>query len=83
MKRVLIRLIRVYQKYLSPLKSTKCPYYPTCSTYAVEALEVHGAFNGSILAVWRLLRCNPFSRGGVDPVPRGKKINIRNRYDKK
>ena len=56
MKRLLIRLIRIYQKYLSPMKSTKCPYYPTCSAYAAEALEIHGAFTGSILAAWRLLR---------------------------
>jgi len=51
------------------MKSTKCPYIPTCSTYAVEAIEKHGAIKGSLLAIWRILRCNPFSSGGYDPVP--------------
>lgn len=69
MKKILIAGIRFYQKYISPMKSTKCPYFPTCSQYGLEAIEKHGAFKGSILAVWRILRCNPFSKGGVDPVP--------------
>ena len=59
----------MYQKYISPMKSTKCPYIPTCSQYGLEAVKKHGAFKGSILAIWRILRCNPFSKGGVDPVP--------------
>ena len=68
--KLLIGLIRFYQKYLSPLKRTgTCKYLPTCSEYAVQAITKHGAFKGSILAVWRVLRCNPFSQGGVDPVP--------------
>lgn len=69
MKKVLIAMIRVYQKYISPLKTTKCPYIPTCSQYGIEAIEKHGAFKGSLLAAWRILRCNPFSKGGFDPVP--------------
>jgi len=69
MKKILIAIIRFYQKYLSPLKSTKCPYIPTCSNYGLEAIEKHGAIKGSILAFWRILRCNPFSKGGYDPVP--------------
>lgn len=69
MKRVLIFLIKLYQKYVSPLKRTKCPYIPTCSQYGLEAIEKHGALKGSLLAVWRILRCNPFSSGGYDPVP--------------
>ncbi|MDD6326658.1 MAG: membrane protein insertion efficiency factor YidD [Lachnospiraceae bacterium] len=69
MKKVLINLIRFYQKYLSPMKSTKCPYTPSCSQYGLEAIQKYGAVKGSILAVWRILRCNPFSRGGYDPVP--------------
>ena len=69
MKKVLIAMIRVYQKYISPLKTTKCPYIPTCSQYGLEAIEKHGAFKGSLLAAWRILRCNPFSKGGFDPVP--------------
>ncbi len=51
------------------MKSTKCPYYPTCSNYAIEAIQKHGAFIGTALAIWRILRCNPFSHGGYDPVP--------------
>ncbi len=69
MKYVLIRGIRVYQKYLSPLKSVRCPYLPTCSCYGLEAIQKHGALKGSLLAIWRILRCNPFSKGGIDPVP--------------
>ena len=69
MKRVLLALIRFYQKRISPLFPPVCRYYPTCSKYAIEAIEVHGAFKGSLLAIWRILRCNPFSPGGVDLVP--------------
>lgn len=69
MKKILIFLIRCYQKYLSPLKSTMCPYFPTCSQYGLEAVQKYGAVKGSILAAWRILRCNPFSKGGYDPVP--------------
>ena len=69
MKAILIKEIRFYQKYISPLKSTKCPYFPSCSQYGLEAIEKYGAFKGSLLALWRILRCNPFSKGGVDPVP--------------
>ena len=69
MKRILITMIRFYQRYLSPLKSTKCPYYPSCSTYGLEAVKKYGVFKGGILALWRIIRCNPFSKGGYDPVP--------------
>ena len=69
MKKILIRLIRLYQRYISPVKMTRCPYFPTCSNYGIEAIEKHGAVKGSLLAAWRILRCNPFSRGGYDPVP--------------
>ena len=65
----MIKGIRIYQKYLSPLKHTKCPYYPTCSQYGLEAIEKCGAFKGGLMAIWRILRCNPFSKGGYDPVP--------------
>lgn len=68
-KKFLIGGIRYYQKYISPWKATKCPYFPTCSQYGLEAIEKHGAFKGSLLAIWRILRCNPFSKGGYDPVP--------------
>ena len=69
MKKILITIIRFYQRYLSPLKSTKCPYYPSCSSYGLEAIRKYEAFKGGILALWRILRCNPFSKGGYDPVP--------------
>lgn len=80
MKRILIFLIRLYQKYLSPLKRVHCPYYPTCSQYGLEAIEKHGAIKGSILAGWRILRCNPFSHGGIDPVP-DEFLNFRRKKD--
>ena len=69
MKKILIAIIRFYQKFLSPLKSTKCPHIPSCSQYGIEAVEKHGALKGLLLAAWRILRCNPFSKGGYDPVP--------------
>jgi len=69
MKKIFIAVIKIYQKYLSPLKSFKCPYYPTCSQYGLEAIEKYGAFKGGLLALWRIIRCNPFSKGGYDPVP--------------
>ena len=62
-------LIRFYQKYISPMKRTKCPYIPSCSQYGLEAIQKYGAFKGSLLAIWRILKCNPFSKGGYDPVP--------------
>ena len=69
MKQILIVLIKFYRKYLSPLKTTRCPYTPTCSEYGLEAIEKYGAFKGGLLALWRILRYNPFSHGGYDPVP--------------
>ena len=69
MKRFLIAGLRVYKKYVSPLLPPACRYEPTCSVYAMEALEVHGVMHGSWLAFRRLLRCHPFVRGGFDPVP--------------
>ena len=51
------------------MKHTKCPYYPCCSAYGLEAIEKYGAFRGGMLAAWRIVRCNPFSKGGYDPVP--------------
>ena len=69
MKTLFIFLIKLYQKYLSPLKSTKCPYIPSCSQYGLEAIEKYGAIKGGFMALWRIIRCNPFSKGGYDPVP--------------
>lgn len=69
MKKIFIWIILFYRKYLSPLKSTKCPYFPSCSQYGLEAVERYGALRGGLLCIWRILRCNPFSKGGYDPVP--------------
>ena len=73
MKRVLIALVRFYQRAISPYKGGSCcKYIPPCSNYAIEAFERFGAVKGFFLAAYRLLRCNPFSRGGYDPVPEKK-----------
>ncbi|MCR5580646.1 MAG: membrane protein insertion efficiency factor YidD [Pseudobutyrivibrio sp.] len=69
LKKLFIFLIKFYQKYISPMKRTKCPYCPTCSAYGLEAVQKYGAIKGGGLALWRIIRCNPFSRGGFDPVP--------------
>ena len=70
MKRILLSCIRFYQKHLSGLKGySSCKFYPTCSKYSIEAIEKYGAFKGGILALKRIIRCNPFSKGGYDPVP--------------
>ncbi len=70
----MIFLIRTYQTTLSPrFSGGACRYTPTCSQYAIEAIEVHGIFKGSLLAARRILRCNPFFKGGYDPVPPKKK----------
>ncbi|MBO5733424.1 MAG: membrane protein insertion efficiency factor YidD [Clostridia bacterium] len=68
MKKVLIKLIRFYQKKISPLKKPCCRFYPTCSAYALEAIEKKGVVRGGAKAIWRILRCNPFCKGGYDPV---------------
>jgi len=64
----LIALINLYRNHLSALKRPSCRFHPTCSAYAAEAIARHGAAKGSLLAVWRVLRCNPFGKGGFDPV---------------
>ena len=69
MKRILIAIVRGYKKYISPLLPPSCRFTPNCSEYAMEALQRHGAWKGSLLAIWRILRCNPFGKGGYDPVP--------------
>ena len=69
MKKVFLFLIRFYQKNISPLKGgASCKYIPTCSVYAYEAITKYGALKGGAMALWRILRCNPFSKGGYDPV---------------
>jgi hypothetical protein len=69
MRHCLILLIRTYQLLLSPLLGNHCRFYPSCSQYAVEAIERHGPWRGSLLAVRRILRCHPWHPGGIDPVP--------------
>ncbi len=69
MKRFLIGCIRWYQMYVSPRHGRCCRFEPTCSQYAIEAISKYGAWKGMLLAAWRILRCNPFSKGGYDPVP--------------
>lgn len=62
-------MIRLYQIGLSPFWGSQCRFYPTCSCYAMEAIDKHGAVKGFFLSVYRILRCNPWSKGGIDPVP--------------
>ena len=71
-RRLLIALVRFYQRALSPLKLPSCRFHPSCSSYFIEAVEVHGAMKGVGLGVWRILRCHPLCRGGYDPVPPAK-----------
>jgi uncharacterized protein len=68
-KYVLMGLIRLYQRIVSPWLGPVCRYYPSCSQYGYEAIKVHGAAKGTVLTAWRVLRCNPWSAGGVDLVP--------------
>jgi len=68
MKKLIIFVLRIYNKYLSRLIPPSCRYFPTCSIYAVEAIEKFGIFKGGFIAVLRILRCHPFSKGGYDPV---------------
>lgn len=68
-RRLLTGLITLYRSFISPMLGPRCKYHPTCSAYALQAIETHGAAKGTALGTWRLLRCNPFSKGGYDPVP--------------
>lgn len=79
MKRILLTLIDGYRRWISPLHPPCCRYIPTCSTYAKEAITRFGALRGGVLAAWRILRCNPFSRGGYDPVPEEFRLFSRHR----
>lgn len=69
MNRIMIACIRLYQRFLSPLLGQNCRFHPSCSQYAIDALRIHGAVKGAGLAMWRILRCQPFCQGGHDPVP--------------
>lgn len=68
MKGMVVRLVKGYKRYVSPIFPPSCKYSPTCSQYTVEAIEKYGVLKGGFLGAWRLLRCNPFSKGGFDPV---------------
>ncbi|GAX01049.1 hypothetical protein C5L25_000257 [Secundilactobacillus silagei JCM 19001] len=69
MKRLLMMLVRGYQRFISPLFPPTCRYSPTCSAYTLKALQKHGAIKGTLMGAARILRCNPFVHGGYDPVP--------------
>ncbi|MGH3096033.1 MAG: membrane protein insertion efficiency factor YidD [Streptosporangiales bacterium] len=67
--RLLVALVRGYQRFISPFFGPRCRFYPSCSAYALDAFRMHGALRGSLLTIWRVLRCQPFHPGGVDEVP--------------
>jgi uncharacterized protein len=67
-RKVVVAPIRGYQRFISPALPRRCKYHPSCSEYAVQAIRTYGVLRGLVLAVWRLLRCNPWSHGGFDPV---------------
>jgi putative membrane protein insertion efficiency factor len=69
LKAILLAIIRVYQVVISPLLGPRCRFYPSCSAYAFEAIQRHGAARGTVLAIRRILRCHPLNPGGYDPVP--------------
>jgi uncharacterized protein len=68
-----LRLLRLYKRWISPVFPPSCRYVPTCSEYAMEAVERYGALRGGMMAAWRVLRCHPLATGGLDPVPRDPK----------
>lgn len=68
MKKLILSIINLYRKYVSPMRAPCCIYSPTCSQYAIDAISKYGALKGGFLAIKRILRCNPFSKGGFDPV---------------
>ena len=68
MRAVVVAPIQFYRRFISPALPRRCKYHPTCSEYAVDAVRTYGVLRGLVLAAWRLLRCNPWSHGGVDPV---------------
>lgn len=72
MKKIALKLIQFYRKGISPLMANRCKYFPSCSAYTYEAIDRFGVVKGSLLGAWRILRCNPFSAGGYDPVPEKK-----------
>jgi uncharacterized protein len=69
MKALLLAMIGFYQRRISPMLGARCRFHPTCSHYATDALQNHGLIKGMLLSIWRILRCQPFCKGGYDPVP--------------
>ena len=72
MRFLVLKIIRIYQKYLSPLLGPSCRFHPTCSEYTFQAIETYGVFKGGILAIKRILKCNPWGGSGADPLPKEK-----------
>ena len=83
MTRLLVALIRFYQKHISAHTPGHCRFIPTCSNYAIQALQTHGVIKGLLLTLWRILRCNPFGKFGFDPVPEIWDLNYYKKNKKK
>ncbi len=81
LSRLLIGIVRLYQRFISPMIGSNCRYIPTCSEYMIEAIRIHGPFKGTWLGIRRIARCNPFGGWGYDPVPqkKGKDVQVKNR----
>ena len=79
--RIVLAPVRGYQRFISPVLPRRCKYHPSCSAYAVQAVESFGILRGVVLAVWRVLRCNPFSHGGHDPVSAQTLFSTPSRHD--
>ena len=79
--RIVLAPVRGYQRFISPALPRRCKYHPSCSAYAVQAVETFGILRGVVLAVWRVLRCNPFSHGGYDPVSAQTLFSTPRRHD--
>jgi putative membrane protein insertion efficiency factor len=68
MRKIFVKPIEVYRRFVSPMLPPSCRYWPSCSQYALQAIQKHGVLKGGLLGAWRVIRCNPWSRGGIDPV---------------
>jgi len=73
--RLLVALIRLYKRFISPLLGENCRFYPSCSQYAMDAIRAHGAIVGAAYALWRIVRCQPLCHGGYDPVPAPRRLS--------
>lgn len=68
MREIIVGSIRLYKRFISPMLPSSCRYWPTCSQYTLQAIMKHGVLKGGLMGAWRILRCNPWSKGGIDPV---------------